>query len=317
MRMSNKGPKQSGFHIVELAIVLVILGIIVLIGVKVFGNRDKSNTDNQSRTSPAPAPPSKQKSNEPVKWEYNEKTNEWFTQTGTAPACKDPFKFDYTPVDLSLLNVVGMPGVYRGFSYKPHGGFRADSSPDGKIDVKMPTDATLVGLTRYYEGTPSSLQYLLTFETDCGIAFRFDHLHTLAPAFQKIADTTPEPKKDDTRSDPNTPFTRTKFRAGELVATAVGFPAARNFGFDFGVYDYRHRNEISKNSKWASIHNQYQAQEWFGVCWLDMLPDADTAKAKGLSLVVINPAKPNIISDYCPNAPHTTLDFNNGQPTDG
>jgi hypothetical protein len=181
----------------------------------------------------------------------------------------------------------------------------------------MPTDATLVSLTRYYEGNPAELQYLLTFETDCGVAFRFDHLYTLAPAFQSIAETTPEPKKDDTRTDPNIPFKRTKFKAGDLVASEVGFPRIKNFGFDFGTYDYRKRNEISKDTKWASIHNQFQSLEWFGTCWIDQLPAADAARAKDLAFVIINPAKPNIISDYCSYAPYNTLDFSNGQPTDG
>lgn len=304
---------QRGFHVVELAIALVIVGAIGLVGFKVFKSKDKTNDDAQTSNTTTP----QTKNSEPVKWAFNENKLEWFTQTGTASKCKNPFIFDQSPVDLSKILVIGMPGSFRGFSYKPHGGLRLKSLDSGKIDVKMPTDATLVGLTRYFEGNPSELQYLLTFETDCGIAFRFDHLYKLTPALQAIAETTPKPKKDDTRSDPNLPFKRTKFKAGEVVATEVGFPRIKNFGFDFGAYDYRQRNEISKNQKWAGLHNQYQSLEWFGTCWIDQLPGADAAKAKSLAFVIINPAKPNVISDYCTYAPHKTLDFNDGKPTDG
>jgi hypothetical protein len=289
---------------------LVVIGIVVFVGFKVL-NREKApdNTKQDTKSSSS--------ANEPVKWAFNTQSLGWFTQTGTAPACKDPFVFDESPVDLSKIMVIGMPGQYRGYNYKPHAGLRLSDPNSGKIDIKMPMDATLVGLSRYYEGSPAEVQYLLTFESDCGIAFRFDHLYTLTPAFQAIAETTPEPKLNDTRVDPNLPFKRTKFKAGDLVATEIGHPATKNFGFDFGVYDYRHRNAISSNQKWAGIHNMYQSQEWFGVCWLDQLPGTDAAKAKDLAFVVINPSKPNIISDYCSYAPHKTLDFNDGQPTDG
>ncbi|OGL30909.1 hypothetical protein A3F37_00510 [Candidatus Saccharibacteria bacterium RIFCSPHIGHO2_12_FULL_41_12] len=308
--MCQKQTHESGFaHLFLIIIVLAVVAGVGFAGFNVYKSKDKSSQSSQPTSSES-------KNSDPVKWAFNEKELQWFTQSGKPTKCKNPFIFDQTPVDIAQVTSLLMPGSYRGYNYKPHGGFRIDNSPDGKVEVKMPIDATLVSLTRYYEGNPSTLQYLLTFETDCGIAFRFDHLYTLAPAFQKIADTTPEPKKDDTRTDPNLPFARTKFKSGDVVATAIGFPATKNFGFDFGVYDYRSRNEISKNSKWAGIHNQYQSHEWFASCWFGMFPSNDANKIKALGKVVVNPSKPNIISDLCSEAPYNTLDFNNGQPTD-
>jgi hypothetical protein len=301
---------QDGFHVIEAAVIILVIGVISFVGFKVLGSaKDKANQQSNSGTSST--------STKPVKWSFDQNELKWFAAEGTPATCSNPFIFDQSPVDLSKILVVGMPGAYRGYSYKPHGGLRLINEDSGKIDIRLPTDATLVGLTRYYEGNPSELQYLLTFENDCGIAFRFDHIYTLAPPFQAIAETTPEPKKDGTRSDPNIPFARKRFQAGDLVATEVGFPRVRNFGFDFGVYDYRHRNQISRNQKWAAIHNQYQSLEWYGTCWIDQLPKAAAAKAKELAFVIINPAKPNIISDYCTYAPHKTLEFNDGKPTDG
>ncbi len=309
--MVQKQKYESGFaHVFPIIIILVVIVVVGFAGFNVYKSNDKSSQNNQPISSES-------KNSDPVKWAFNENKLEWFAQSGTPTKCKDPFVFDQTPVDIAQVTSLLMPGSYRGYNYKPHGGFRLDKSPDGKVEVKMPVDATLVGLTRYYEGNPSTLQYLLTFETDCGIAFRFDHLYTLSPDFQKIAETTPEPKKDDTRTDPNVKFNRTKFKSGDIVATAIGFPANKNFGFDFGVYDYRSQNEISKNSTWTKIHNQHQSLEWFASCWIDMLPGNDAQIAKNLSKIVVNPNKPNIVSDLCSEAPYNTLDFNNGQPTDG
>jgi hypothetical protein len=295
---------QHGFHVIELIIILTIISLVGFVGFKVLVRND--DTRGKSAT-------------DKVKWIFDSQNNRYYVATGKAPACKKPFTFDQTPVDLSQLTLVAMPGAYRGYDYKPHGGFRADNSPDGHLAVRMPMDATLVALTRYYEGNPPELQYVLTFESDCGIAFRFDHLNTLAPAFQAIADTTPAPRLNDTRTDPNVSFKRTKFKAGDLIATGVGFPQARNFGFDFGVYDYRQPNQISKNAEWRAIHSRNTALDWFGVCWFDMLPGTDAARAKELASIVLNPAKPNAnkVSDYCPMAPYRTLDFNHGQPVDG
>lgn len=310
--MKRQELKQGGFHVTGLVIMLFVLGVIGFAGYRVFvANNKKATVANQTN------PTSDSSDNGSVKWAFNQEKLEWFAQAGTAPACKDPFTFDMTPVDLSNVMVIGMPGAYRGYNYKPHGLFRLNNSTSGKIEVRLPMDATLVGINRYYEGNPAELQYLLTFESDCGIAFRFDHLYRLTPPFQALAETTAEPKLNDTHTDPNRPFERKKFKAGDVVATEVGFPRIKNYGFDFGVYDYRSRNEISKNKKWAAIHNQYQSFDWYARCWIDMLPGNDAVKAKELSLVVFNPQRPNIISDTCAYAPNNTLDFNGGQPTDG
>ena len=176
---------------------------------------------------------------------------------------------------------------------------------------------TLTGLTRYYEGDPLELQYSVSFDTDCGIAFYFDHLHTLSPSLQALAEQQPEPKINDTRTNPDDAPPRIKMRAGDLVATETGSHAVQRYGIDFGVVDYRKRNEISKNPKWAALHGEYKASEWYGVCWFDMLPGGDAGRAKELSLVQVDTRRiAKHVSDYCDNADYTTLDFNNGQPAD-
>lgn len=309
--------KQKGFAHIEILIVAIVLIGIGFAGYKVVSNKkdDGKGAQNAQATSPP------NDSGPPV-WEYDQSKLAWYVKSGTAPACKEPFTFDVSPVDMSKITAVGLPGAYRGFSYKAHGGFRAAASTKGKVDVKMPYDATLKNITRYYEkipGNSNELQYLLSFESDCGIAFRFDHLYTLAPAFQAQAEKSPPPKQDDTSGNPGAPINIT-FKAGDLVATEVGFKQAQNYGFDFGVYDYRRPNEISKNSQWAEIHKPFSATTFHGVCWLPMLPGADASKAEAMAKdrSNYNSSKPfNLTSDYCDFAPHKTLEFNNGQPTDG
>ena len=294
---------QQGSHLIIGLLVFVVIGVVVFVGIKV--------TRSQNSSSQLTAPESGAST---VQWRYDESKKEYIVVSGTAPECAEPFHFDRSPIDVSLATGVGLPGSYRSSGYKPHSGFRLDDSTDGSVEVVMPIDATLVGLTRYYEGEPAELQYLLTFETDCGIAFRFDHLYTLAPAFQAIAETTPEPRLNDTRTNPDDAPDPVKFKAGDVVATRVGFPRVKNFGFDFGAYDYRSRNEISGNAKWAAIHEQYSSLDWHGVCWIDMLPLADVDKARQLTHVQIDTRKPLVrISDYCKDAEYTTLDFNDGK----
>jgi hypothetical protein len=292
--MVKKKPDENGFHVLLVLIVLLVVGAIGMVGYVVFTN-------------------SKDKANAEVRWSYDEKKDAWHVQQGKAPACKEPYVFDYTPVNMDFATSTGPGGVYRGKSYKVHGIFALSKSSE----VKLPADATLTGLGRYYEGDPLEIQYSASFDTDCGIAFYFDHLYTLSPQLQALVEQQPEPKVNDTRVDPSDAPPRIKMKAGDIVATETGAHAVQRYGIDFGVVDYRQRNEISKNSKWAALHSEYKSNEWYGVCWFDMLPGEDAKKAKELSLVQTDTRRvAKHVSDYCDNADYTTLDFNNGQPAD-
>lgn len=176
-----------------------------------------------------------------------------------------------SPADISLVTSVLYPGQTRGGDYKAHGGLRFDNSQDNKVTIKAPMDAKLTIGSRYIE--QGEVQILLEFSNACGVMYRFDHLLTLTDKFQRAVDASlPAPKLDDSRtSDFKTKVDVTK---GEIVATAVGFAKTGSTGLDFGVYDMRKQNGVTKANNDLASH---------GVCWLhDWLPADDSAKLLAL-----------------------------------
>lgn len=280
---------QSRLSAAHILMLVVILGLIALIGWRVFS---------RLRTEKPPIPANASG----VTWRFD--GTRW-RPSSTPPDCEDPL-LPISPVDTSLATSVLYPGQYRGDDYKAHGGFRFDTIKSG-ITVRLPMDARLTGFTHYIE--QGEVQYLLTFTNACGIAMRFDHVYTLSSRLQAYAATLPPPQENNTKSLPleNGP----KFTAGEVVATAVGMPANKNISMDFGVYDLRKQNEISKNDQWASIHTDRREQAFYGVCWLNLLPVADMHRLEEL----MNREDPRrTVSDYCKTPGGNTLQYNNGDP---
>ncbi len=212
---------------------------------------------------------------------------------GTPPACPKPLALQ-PPVDFNFATSLLYPGQYRGNQYKPHGGFRFDNNTNNNISVKIPLDAELVNGSRYIQS--GEVQYLLTFISPCGLMYRFDHLLTLTPKFRALAESLPPPPQDDSRTTNFNPPISVK--AGEEVATAVGFTLTKNVAVDFGVYDLRKLNPISQNANWANEHRSDPGYRLaaHGVCWLNFfgtpneqllrnLPGGDSVNGK--------------TSDYC------------------
>lgn len=181
-------------------------------------------------------------------------------QTG----CPDPLVLQ-TPVDISKVTAILYPGQVRGGDFKPHGGFRFDSSKNEEIEVRIPLAATFRAASRYLE--EGEVQYLLDFETSCGIRYRFDHLLVLAPKFAEIIEKLPEAKKDDSRT--SNIDGEVKVSQDELVATAVGLRGGSNVFVDFGVYKMKGLN-IFNNLKESAV------------CWFDLLSSEDNNKVRSL-----------------------------------
>lgn len=180
-----------------------------------------------------------------------------------APPCPEPLTLQ-TPVDLSKATSVLYPGQVRGGNFKAHGGFRFDGTADNAIEVKAPMDANLTDASRYIE--QGEVQYLLDFQSNCGIRYRFDHILALSAKFISIAEKLPQPKVDDSRT---THINQDiKVSAGEVIATKIGFKSTNNVTVDFGVYDMR-----------GKVFSNPQDN---AVCWFDLLSTTDSARVKSL-----------------------------------
>jgi hypothetical protein len=139
--------------------------------------------------------------------------------------------------DYTLIYEVGPPGRIDPDDHRGHGYFRV---PDGMnvVDIRMPVDATLYrgsNSMRWSQRTSGELelQYRLEFYTKCeGIRLRLDHVREPVPEIAALF--TREPPVNDTRGVDVTPF---EVKAGDLVATSIGFEADGNAFLDFGVYD--------------------------------------------------------------------------------
>ncbi len=223
-------------------------------------------------------------------WAYN--GQEWLPSS-TAPKCPDPLEL-ITPVNLEIVNSILYPGQIRGGDYKVHGGFGFEST-SSEIEVILPMDATLFRASRYIEN--GEIQYLLDFVNECGIMFRFDHLRGLTRFFQEIVSDLPPAKENDSST---TNFSSNIiYEAGTFIATEVGFKNTNNFFIDFGVYDLRSQNVVSKNARWAKDHESIKELAYYGVCWLDLLSNQDRELVKTLPSRDLNGS--NKQSDYCDN----------------
>lgn len=205
-----------------------------------------------------------------------------------------------SPVTVSEVTAILYPGQERGGDYKAHGGFRFDGLQNDEVAVRAPIDATLFaaggGIFR------GEKQYTLRFHTDCGLELMFGHLLTLTPEFQALVEGLPLP---DGTVKTHAIRPQISVRAGEVIATAVGFrhgPDADTFdkpntSFDFGVFERWIPNDISHDPVWQTKHRGVgRYEDEHGLCWLDLLPPADMARLKALPAGDFQSGK---TSDYC------------------
>lgn len=279
---------NAGFHVLELLIVLITIGIIAFVGFKVINKKDDKNSNTASSSSTNKNDKTTQIQDKLVLWSWN--GDKWAAE-GKAPECPEPLKFKTTPSDLSKATSVLYPGQTRGGNYKPHGGL-GFSNETNNIEVKAIMDAYITEGVRYIEA--GEVQYMFWFQNSCGVAYRYDHLLTLSSKLQDIANKLPEAKVDDSRT------TRlenpVKITEGDVIATAVGFAKTKNVSYDIGVYDLRKRNEAASKEDYLNKHKMFLSQAGHALCWLDMFSDTDSARLLSLPSRDMNMGK---TSDYC------------------
>jgi hypothetical protein len=203
------------------------------------------------------------------------------------------------PVDINKVTSILYPGQDRGGAtnfatqggnYKPHGGFRFDSLPDNRVEIKAPISGYVYRGGGYkVNGEP---QYTFEIIDPCGILIRWGHLRTLSAAFQAYAAKLPKAGEGDSRT--HMVEGNPAINSGDLIATATGL--AGNTFVDLGVYDLRQPNPASKDAAFRQRHQDDKEISWHAVCWFDMLPSADGAKVKSLPSADSVSGK---TSDYC------------------
>lgn len=280
-RLNQKRAILIIFSIVTV-ILLSLVTFFVLSNQKDRGTISVTDTSKQTRQS---AKTSESTSSE-VTWQW---TGESWSSSATAPACTTPLLTEL-PIDINKVTTILYPGQTRSGQYKPHGGFRFGT--DNSIVVTVPLDASVTEGSRYIEG--GEVQSMFTLVNSCGIAYRFDHLHTLSEKFQKLADQLPEAKVDDSRTTSFDP--PIKVVKGDIVATKVGFVKTQNVSVDFGVYDLRNTNEAAKNTTFVQSHDNEKQFAFYGICWLKEYPSEISQK------LLVLPGGDSVsgkTSDYC------------------
>lgn len=193
---------------------------------------------------------------------------------GTPPECPNPLRLA-SFVDVDLATSVLYPGQRRSVGYEPTAGYRFDGLPNEKIVITVPIEGEVVQAARFLVG--EEIQYVFDILSPCGIMVRLDHLLTLAPKFQEIAERLPAPKEGDSRS--TSVFPRVKVVTGEVVATAVGLRKNKNTFASFTVFDFRQKNQISQNETWAKEHPNL---DHYVICPYPYLPEDDFERIKAL-----------------------------------
>ena len=284
---------QTGSHLIAVVVGIVVIAVIGFVAMRVMKSKQELDAvcKNPACSIESPGSVGTKKiidTASPAKWSHDGKV---WKANGTPLACPDPLTIA-TPVDISLATAILYPGQTRGTDYKPHGGFIFNGSINSDITVKVPIDAQLDKGSRYIE--QGETQYYFVFIAPCGLMYKFDHLLTLSSQFQAYADKLPEAKPDDSRTTKFAPAIYVK--KDDVVAPAVGFKNTKNVSVDFGVYDIRQPNAVSKTADWQQKHPNDNEFGAYGICWLDILSSKDAATAKAL------PGGDGVMgktSDYC------------------
>lgn len=301
--MEHKKIDQNGFgHVLIILIVVIVVGVIGFAGYQVVSKKDVSTpsanqntTANTQTTAKATWP-----MDEGITWQATGQGG-WLTMPYNAevPSCPNPLELALPTTDIKDVTSVLYPGQTRvgtftgkGGNYKPHGAFRFDKATDNAVVVVMPFDGYVMRGSQFLEG--GEIQYDFDIVNPCGIMVRLGHLRDLTPAFQAIADKFPAAIEGDSRTTKVEPML--PFKAGDKIATAVGFKSTHNVTFDYGVYDLRSDNEASKDAAYKAQHTDTAELSSHALCWLELLNDGDEKTVKALPAGDQAAGK---TSDYC------------------
>jgi len=272
---------KAGFTLIEGLIVLLVASLIAGgIWYALSGSKKKTDTPLQTTV--------EEQKEDKLIWQQS--ASGW-QASETPPACPSQ-PILKVPTDLNKVTSILYPGQKRGGDYKPHGGFRMDGTSNAAVTVTAPIDGYVVRGSHYIQ--QGEVQYMFDVMNNCGVMYRVDHMAEVSAKLKKLTETWPAPQVDDSR----TQIIQSPVRidAGEVLATSVGFKKTKNTTFDFGVYDYRSQNEVSKSASYQAAHQQDKELSWHAVCWFDWVSEADEKRIRALPSG--DPASGKT-SDYC------------------
>lgn len=288
---------QNGFSHFLILVFVIVLAIVGFAGYRVFSNSDDKAADvDSAKDAAGPVWPTSTE----YTWGATE-TGEWMSlpYDTTPPACPDPLILDLPTTEIEKATSILYPGQSRsgsfeglGGTYKAHGGIRFDNNDDNNVEVVMPFNGSVFRANRVL--VEGEIQYGFDIVNACGVMIRLGHLRELTPDFQVIADKLPAAIEGDSRNtkvEPNVPF-----KAGDKIATAVGFKNTKNVGFDYGVYDLRKNNKASEDAAFKAANADAAELTFHGLCWLDLLSSADKIVVDALPGGDTSNGK---TSDYC------------------
>lgn len=272
---------KAGFTLIEGLIVLLVASLIAGgIWYALSGSKKKTDTPLQTTV--------EEQKEDKLIWQQS--ASGW-QASETPPACPSQ-PILKVPTDLNKVTSILYPGQKRGGDYKPHGGFRMDGTSNAAVTVTAPIDGYVVRGSHYIQ--QGEVQYMFDVMNNCGVMYRVDHMAEVSAKLKKLTETWPAPQVDDSR----TQIIQSPVRidAGEVLATSVGFKKTKNTTFDFGVYDYRSQNEVSKSASYQAAHQQDKELSWHAVCWFDWVSETDEKRIRALPSG--DPASGKT-SDYC------------------
>lgn len=215
-------------------------------------------------------------------WEYdiNQPEKGWYwAREGAPPACPESLVME-SPVEPDLATAILYPGQVRGDGpkdFKPHGGFTL--KPNSAIELRAPMDGYLSSVARFTDEFGYHIS--LNFVHPCGIHFGGGHWGAVPPDIQAVIDTIPVKAYGDSRTEEIIPPYFVK--KGQIIVTGLQEKAhPERPGFDWGVVDYRQPNAASKDPRFRELYGYAPWKTYYGVCWLDLLPDDQKTALKAL-----------------------------------
>ncbi len=268
-----RNKNRSGFAVIEVVIVIVILAAIGFVFVKVA--HKKSTPSAATHASQA-----SQKSQ--AKLAPGEAGDDSAVVAGT---CKDDphatFTHDFSePSKLKLIE----PPVIDGGNIRDRSWPAIDTSKADKVAIYAPANVKLTsGIYKIAHEGASTYDYDLWFELSCQRWFFINHITDPVAKVRKLFPSTPNvPKSGSATADRMQVSPPVSFTSGELIGYTSGTQDAHNF--DLGVFDQNHMNTLP-----SSFTVQGDSREYHFICSFDLFPDA--IKAQYYTLLKTSPVE--------------------------